>query len=70
MLSRQDDENLFLMFSDNSHFWSDPIPLQKPPSRGFVKIGTADRPLKPSRLLVITTGSVPCGNTASRHLST
>ena len=24
MISRQDDENLFLMFSDNPHFWSEP----------------------------------------------
>ena len=24
MLSRQDDENLFIMFSDNPHYWSDP----------------------------------------------
>src|ERR1044072_6128217 len=28
MLSRQDDENLFLTFSDNPHFWSDPQLLQ------------------------------------------
>ena len=24
MLSRQDDENILLMFSDNIHFWADP----------------------------------------------
>jgi hypothetical protein len=30
MLSRQDDENLFLMFSDNPHFWSDPQLLRRP----------------------------------------
>ncbi len=27
MLSRQDDENLLLMFSDNVHFWRSPKPL-------------------------------------------
>ena len=30
MISRQDDENLFLMFSDNPHFWSDPQLLRRP----------------------------------------
>ena len=34
MLSRQDDENLFLMFSDNPHFWSDPQLLQAVESLG------------------------------------
>ena len=24
MLSRQDDENLLIMFSDNPHYWSEP----------------------------------------------
>ena len=31
MLSRQDDENLFIMFSDNPHYWSDPA---SPPAPG------------------------------------
>ena len=30
MLSRQDDENILLMFSDNIHFWYDPEPILKP----------------------------------------
>ena len=38
MISRQDDENLFLMFSDNPHFWSDPQLLRRPcPSVGSGK---------------------------------
>ena len=30
MISRQDDENLFIMFSDNPHFWDDPQILVRP----------------------------------------
>ena len=30
MLSRQDDENLFIMFSDNPHYWSDSQVLLRP----------------------------------------
>ena len=30
MLSRQDDENLFIMFSDNHHYWSDPRVILQP----------------------------------------
>lgn len=30
MISRQDDENILLMFSDNIHFWSDPKLLLSP----------------------------------------
>ncbi len=43
MISRQDDENLFLMFSDNPHFWSEP---QTPaPSHAAVGSGE-DRQLR------------------------
>ena len=30
MLSRQDNENIYLMFSDNVHFWYEPKVLLKP----------------------------------------
>jgi len=30
MLSRQDSENIYLMFSDNVHFWYEPRILLKP----------------------------------------
>ena len=34
MISRQDDENLFLIYSDNPHFWSDPLLLDGPRQPG------------------------------------
>jgi len=30
MLSRQDGENLYLMYSDDLHFWHTKVPLLKP----------------------------------------
>jgi predicted GH43/DUF377 family glycosyl hydrolase len=61
MLSRQDDENLFLMFSDNPHFWSDPLPLQAPSKPWeFVKIGNCGSPIETgSGWLVLTHGVGP-----------
>jgi len=58
MLSRQDDENLFLMYSDNSHFWSDPQPLQSPVQPWeFVKIGNCGSPIETEAgWLVLTHG--------------
>lgn len=61
MLSRQDDENLHLMLSDNVHFWNDPkllrIPLQP---WEFVKIGNCGSPIEtPGGWLVITHGVGP-----------
>ena len=61
MLSRQDDENLFLMFSDNPHFWSDPQLLQEP-SRPWelVKLGNCGSPIETEAgWLVITHGVGP-----------
>ncbi len=47
MLSRQDDENLFLMTSENPHFWSDPQKLQIPMHPWeFVKIGNCGSPIE------------------------
>ncbi|HVM61626.1 MAG TPA: glycoside hydrolase family 130 protein [Verrucomicrobiae bacterium] len=47
MLSRQDDENLLLMFSDNIHFWQTPK-LLLPPARPweFFKIGNCGSPIE------------------------
>ncbi|HEY8902187.1 MAG TPA: glycoside hydrolase family 130 protein [Chthoniobacterales bacterium] len=61
MISRQDDENLYLMFSDNLHFWDNPR-LLKTPSRPWesVKIGNCGSPIEtPDGWLVITHGVGP-----------
>jgi len=61
MISRQDDENLFLMFSDNPHFWSDPKLLRRPgESWEAVKIGNCGSPIETDAgWLVITHGVGP-----------
>ena len=47
MLSRQDDENILLMFSDNIHFWQTPK-LLLPPAQPweFLKIGNCGSPIE------------------------
>ncbi len=61
MISRQDDENLFLMLSDNLHFWNDPVLLRRPTQPWeFVKIGNCGSPIEtPEGWLVITHGVGP-----------
>jgi predicted GH43/DUF377 family glycosyl hydrolase len=61
MISRQDDENLFLMFSDNPHFWSDPKMLRRPGMPWeAVKIGNCGSPIETEAgWLVITHGVGP-----------
>ncbi|EDY17587.1 glycosidase PH1107-related [Chthoniobacter flavus Ellin428] len=61
MISRQDDENLFLMYSDNPHFWSEPRLLRRPRySWEAVKIGNCGSPLETDAgWLVITHGVGP-----------
>ncbi len=61
MISRQDDENLFLMFSDNPHFWSEPQLLRRPSQPWeAVKIGNCGSPIEtPAGWLVITHGVGP-----------
>ena len=61
MLSRQDDENLFLMMSDNPHFWADPKLLQQPSHPWeFVKIGNCGSPVETGAgWLVLTHGVGP-----------
>lgn len=47
MLSRQDDENILLMHSDNIHFWKNPKILLKPKYPWeFTKIGTCGSPIE------------------------
>jgi len=61
MISRQDDENLFLMKSDNVHFWNEPQLLRRPEQPWeFVKIGNCGSPIETSEgWLVITHGVGP-----------
>ena len=61
MLSRQDDENLFLMFSDNPHYWSDSRVLLRPAEAWeSVKIGNCGSPIETEAgWLVITHGVGP-----------
>jgi predicted GH43/DUF377 family glycosyl hydrolase len=47
MLSRQDDENVLIMFSHNLHFWSDPKPLLLPVQPWeFFKLGNCGSPIE------------------------
>lgn len=61
MLSRQDDENILIMFSDNPHYWSDPRVLLRPAeSWEAVKIGNCGSPIETAAgWLVITHGVGP-----------
>jgi predicted GH43/DUF377 family glycosyl hydrolase len=61
MLSRQDDENLFIMYSDNSHYWSDPKLIMHPAEIWeSVKIGNCGSPIETDAgWLVITHGVGP-----------
>ncbi len=47
MLSRQDDENILLMFSDNIHFWQTPEVLLAPARPWeFIKLGNCGSPIE------------------------
>jgi predicted GH43/DUF377 family glycosyl hydrolase len=61
MLSRQDDENLFVMFSDNPHYWNDPVLLMRPKELWeSVKVGNCGSPIETDAgWLVITHGVGP-----------
>lgn len=61
MLSRQDDENLFVMFSDNPHYWSDPHLILRPAETWeSVKLGNCGSPIETSAgWLVLTHGVGP-----------
>lgn len=61
MLSRQDDENLLLMSSDNPHHWEDPRIIMRPEAMWeSVKIGNCGSPIETEAgWLVITHGVGP-----------
>jgi predicted GH43/DUF377 family glycosyl hydrolase len=61
MLTRQDDEDLFLSFSDNPHFWSDSVLLEEPQQPWeFVKLGNCGSPIETEAgWLVLTHGVGP-----------
>ena len=47
MLSRQDDENILIMFSDNVHFWAEPkIMLTPAQPWEFIKMGNCGSPME------------------------
>lgn len=47
MLSRQDNQNIYLMFSDNIHFWYSPQPIMKPTFPWeLVQLGNCGSPLE------------------------
>lgn len=47
MISRQDNENIFLMYSDNIHFWYESVPLMKPSYPWeLVQIGNCGSPIE------------------------
>jgi predicted GH43/DUF377 family glycosyl hydrolase len=58
MLSRQDDENILIMFSDHLHYWSDPEILVRPTELWeSVKLGNCGSPIETDAgWLVITHG--------------
>lgn len=58
MLSRQDGENNFIMFSDNMHFWHSATLIQKPRQPWeFVQIGNCGSPIETDKgWLVLTHG--------------
>ena len=59
MLSRYDDENLYLMFSDDLHFWSNPQLLLRPTRPWeFVKIGNCGSPIETEAGWVVLTHGV------------
>ena len=61
MLSRQDDENLFIMFSDYLHYWSDPQIIMRPTEAWeAVKVGNCGSPIETKAgWLVLTHGVGP-----------
>ncbi|MDA7865207.1 glycoside hydrolase family 130 protein [Akkermansiaceae bacterium] len=61
MLSRQDDENLFIMFSDDPHYWKDPQLILRPSQVwNSAKIGNCGSPIETEAgWLVMTHGVGP-----------
>ncbi len=61
MLSRQDNENIYLMYSDNIHFWYEAQPILKPTFPWeFVQLGNCGSPMEiPEGWLVLSHGVGP-----------
>jgi predicted GH43/DUF377 family glycosyl hydrolase len=61
MISRQDGENLFIMYSDNLHFWHEIVPLMKPSYPWeFMQIGNCGSPIETKEgWLLLTHGVGP-----------
>ncbi len=61
MISRQDGENMYLMTSENLHFWNAEAPLRQPKETWeFVKMGNCGSPIEtPAGWLVLTHGVGP-----------
>jgi predicted GH43/DUF377 family glycosyl hydrolase len=61
MISRQDGENMYLMYSDMLHFWYTKLPLLKPTYPWeFVQVGNCGSPIETSEgWLVLTHGVGP-----------
>jgi len=61
MISRNDNERLFLMYSDNIHFWHEAVPIMEPLyPREFVQIGNCGSPIETERgWLLLTHGVGP-----------
>jgi predicted GH43/DUF377 family glycosyl hydrolase len=64
MLSRQDNENIYLMFSDNVHFWHEYKPLLKPTfAWELVQLGNCGSPIETEAgWLVLSHGVGPLRN--------
>ncbi len=59
MISRNDNERLFLMYSDNIHFWHEAIPIMEPKYPWeFVQIGNCGSPIETDRGWLLLTHGV------------
>ncbi|MFO7734655.1 MAG: glycoside hydrolase family 130 protein [bacterium] len=59
MISRQDNENLFIMYSDKIHFWHEAKLIMKPIySWEFLKIGTCSAPIETEKGWLLLTHGV------------
>ncbi|OGS20233.1 MAG: glycosidase [Elusimicrobia bacterium RIFOXYA2_FULL_39_19] len=59
MISRQDNENLFLMYSDNIHFWHETHLIMKPTYEWeFVQIGNCGSPIETDAGWIVLTHGI------------
>lgn len=59
MISRQDGENMFIMSSDNIHFWHDAVILYEPRSSWeFIQVGNCGSPLETEAGWILLTHGV------------